>query len=1376
MGWTRTFIVLSAFLLAFPAERVGAAGDDLIRGLLGIAAKELGRQGQRQAAPRAEPSTAEGRLTATQRRDIQQALNRLGFDVGKPDGAFGPATRRGIARYQAALGHEASGHLSAPQIAELLGAGAGEIVSNDGGFDVLRGYDLPGNDLVIFRDVGLPACRALCDERGECSAYTYNTAKNVCFLKSAASTPVGFADAVSGRRTGATDVAVQARAGDFKVLANSDLPGGDYRSGFDDPALKDVALSDCQQLCAADERCRGYTYNQNARVCFLKQEVGTKKAFAGAFSGIKHTASAAAAGGTRDVGLAWRDDDSRESFVARVRAAAAPHGGRCEAEKAAIAGLASGLSVTSETMAVEARNPVAITWRRGAPDRGVPAYLIVATDQPVRFRGEGFYALLPGAIAPFGIDVFGSSTRAIVALYGNDVPESGRIEVVPLVSGQLDVKWSLAGYVRRCEEAVVTRNELAAVTVRTASTPEFFVNDPFSLKAPERRLVSSTGRHLLEDLGGRYRLSDRETGAILADRSGTDANFSPTGRFLAARNDDGFDVLDTVDGQLVRVVGEGDLGWENADSFLVHGGTGYGIVEAHNVLVADLSFGGSTSCRICPGTLDISMRIDLENDVVHHSGFLSGGVQRLSGSQAATGEAPELKRLPEEGAAALAQGAIDRFVARRIGIAPTFHPRHWSFRGGLKFSHLAAMRASDSGGEWDQQSVKLPDYVVAAPELERGGEGRQASVAVNGIGRWRGARPLISRPPGPSRIIERLETFGYRFAARHPKRTAANSLPDTDRDRRLAEAIMKDVPAAGDAFAIGAETSMCRPAGLEGFEHDQILAKFDQVFAFDIGDRRLWITRLSCAEGSAAFFYENFYLFDSASGAGAVAIDGENTDTNVGTMCFGNIGFCSLGVDLYANRHLLFWSRASRGMVVVDIASGKTIFRKFDLPRGDLLDEARMTEDGAHVVQINGDGSFYTYDVVTGAQVLEGRYVDDEMVVWAPDLRFDATAEGANYVNLRFPGERGQFTFEQFRATLATRGLAEIVMRGALAPSLPQFQAPPRLTAAFDEVSMRISGTATFDAGDGSHGEIRVFQDGLLTDTVVAAGGGSVAFDVARLPGARWASLVAVNERGLASLPVGRDLGTDARELPVVRVLAVGVDRYDSPDLADLSYAVADASTLADALRQREGQSISLADPAILPDAEASPGAVLEAARAMAEAARPGETLVFFFAGHGLRGPDGRFYMATGETRTDQVVETALAWEELAAILRRARSRVVVFLDACHSGTAGTGLLATNDNAAADVLASLPSGLVVLSASKGRQFSEEAPAAGGGVFTNAVADVIARERDSHDLDGNGAIEVSELYAGIKRLVIEQTSGRQTPWLARNQMVGDFALF
>src|SRR5690554_789719 len=54
--------------------------------------------------------------------------------------------------------------------------------------------------------------------------------------------------------------------------------------------------------------------------------------------------------------------------------------------------------------------------------------------------------------------------------------------------------------------------------------------------------------------------------------------------------------------------------------------------------------------------------------------------------------------------------------------------------------------------------------------------------------------------------------------------------------------------------------------------------------------------------------------------------------------------------------------------------------------------------------------------------------------------------------------------------------------------------------------------------------------------------------------------------------------------------------------------------------------------------------------------------------------------------------------------------------------------------------------------------------------------VITRDRAAHDLDGNGAIEISELHVGVKRKVAELSADRQVPWLGRNEMVGDFSIF
>lgn len=76
-----------------------------------------------------------GRLVATQPADdrplsradvlsLQRDLNRLGFDVGKPDGVAGPMTRGGLRKYQRARGLPPDGYPSA-EIVEILAADRG---------------------------------------------------------------------------------------------------------------------------------------------------------------------------------------------------------------------------------------------------------------------------------------------------------------------------------------------------------------------------------------------------------------------------------------------------------------------------------------------------------------------------------------------------------------------------------------------------------------------------------------------------------------------------------------------------------------------------------------------------------------------------------------------------------------------------------------------------------------------------------------------------------------------------------------------------------------------------------------------------------------------------------------------------------------------------------------------------------------------------------------------------------------------------------------------------------------------------------------------------------------------------------------------------
>lgn len=68
----------------------------------------------------AEARRSERTLSAQERKDLQIALQWAGYYTSAIDGAFGPGTRRSMADWQAANGHEPSGILTTAQRAQLL--------------------------------------------------------------------------------------------------------------------------------------------------------------------------------------------------------------------------------------------------------------------------------------------------------------------------------------------------------------------------------------------------------------------------------------------------------------------------------------------------------------------------------------------------------------------------------------------------------------------------------------------------------------------------------------------------------------------------------------------------------------------------------------------------------------------------------------------------------------------------------------------------------------------------------------------------------------------------------------------------------------------------------------------------------------------------------------------------------------------------------------------------------------------------------------------------------------------------------------------------------------------------------------------------------
>jgi clan AA aspartic protease (TIGR02281 family) len=130
------------------------------------------------------------------------------------------------------------------------------VSRNQEQFRIYADADAPGFDYYQADPPSLRYCQSRCAEDAKCRAFTYNTAKKVCFLKYKASFPLKFkAGAITGRKS---------RAKKFIIRKNRDAPGNDY------DRLDPPSLISCQSLCSAALECKAFTYNVAKKVCFLK--------------------------------------------------------------------------------------------------------------------------------------------------------------------------------------------------------------------------------------------------------------------------------------------------------------------------------------------------------------------------------------------------------------------------------------------------------------------------------------------------------------------------------------------------------------------------------------------------------------------------------------------------------------------------------------------------------------------------------------------------------------------------------------------------------------------------------------------------------------------------------------------------------------------------------------------------------------------------------------------------------------------------------------------------------------------------------------------------------------------------------------------------
>jgi hypothetical protein len=243
---------------------------------------------------------------------------------------------------------------------------------------------------------------------------------------------------------------------------------------------------------------------------------------------------------------------------------------------------------------------------------------------------------------------------------------------------------------------------------------------------------------------------------------------------------------------------------------------------------------------------------------------------------------------------------------------------------------------------------------------------------------------------------------------------------------------------------------------------------------------------------------------------------------------------------------------------------------------------------------------------------------------------------------------------------------------------------------------------------------------------------------------------------------------------PKLYVLAVGVSEYQDTK-PRLGLAAKDALDFGEVWKGQEGSLYGGVEARVLTDAQATKGNILDGLEWLQRQTTAKDVAVLFFAGHGINDPNGLFYFLPVDAKLDSLKRTGVAQADITTTVEAIAGKVIVFIDACHSGDLmekAKRRAPSDISAVINELASAENGVVVFSSATGRQYALENLEWGNGAFTKGLVEGI---KGKADYSGTGRITVNMLDLYISERVKQLTGGEQTPSTVKPPNVPDFPL-
>ena len=462
---------------------------------------------------------------------------------------------------------------------------------------------------------------------------------------------------------------------------------------------------------------------------------------------------------------------------------------------------------------------------------------------------------------------------------------------------------------------------------------------------------------------------------------------------------------------------------------------------------------------------------------------------------------------------------------------------------------------------------------------------------------------------------------------------------------------------------------------------------------------------------------------------------------------------------------------------------------------------------GTFAATVHLDDGVRLWDLKTGRQratLLD--FHDDEWAIVADTGHYTGTSEVGDRIGWVYDNPSEQFGFARFDAEARSPAKVRSRLQGQDVSALPPRYRPPAVEIV-EAPRVGEDGKALLRVRASSRGRVdrvRVFVEGKPVATeLVCASQSDSSFSVPLFDGANRVTAVAFDWQGGSSNPASVSVrGQGSVRKADLWVVAIGVNEYPNlPRAMWLGAARQDATALADHFSKHGKQRFRRVHRTLLTEDKVTPRNIEKALDGLKQMARD-DVAIVFFAGHGFKPTDeddsvfaaSGFRMSPSGKRFDQTSlrEDAIGWSDISTRLGRARGRVLVLLDACHSGHLTQELVVPNAALARQLTADDRAGAIVFAASKGRQLSFEPNLARGlvlegdaaarvgqtfevphGFFTGAL--LRALTEGATDRDGDGWLQVSELIDSVTTRVSSATRGAQTPWVVRRELFGDFAI-